>query len=79
MTVANFEQHLLPAQLVEIHDGNTYRESTSYFLPFGKALSRSVIAKCLEGMAVPFSYAEDIEGNRFTRALRRWNRWRRRA
>jgi hypothetical protein len=61
MTVANVERHLMPAQLVQIHDGDSYRESTSYFLPFGKALARSVVAQCLEGMEIPFSYAEDIE------------------
>jgi len=61
MTVANVDRHLLPAQLVEIHDGESYKESTTYFLPFGKALARSVVAHCLEGMQIPFSYAEDIE------------------
>ena len=62
MTVANLERHLLPAQVVQIHDGDTYQESTTYYLPFGKALARSIVAKCLEGMNIPFSYAEDIEG-----------------
>lgn len=61
MTVANVERHLMPAQVVQIHDGDLYRESTSYFLPFGKALARSVLEECLNGMGIPFSYAEDVE------------------
>lgn len=72
VTVANVEMHLQPAQVVEIHDGNSYRESTSYFLPYGKALARSVVAHCLEGMQVPFTYAEDLEA---AAENRRW--WRR--
>lgn len=63
VTVANVETHLLPAQVVRIQDGDAYREETSYFLPYGKALARSVIARCLEGMGIPFTYAEDIEVN----------------
>ncbi len=61
MLVANSERHLLPAQVVKIKNGPSYMETTSYFLPYGKALGRSAIAQCLEGMSVPFIYAADTE------------------
>lgn len=61
MLVANAERHLLPAQVVKIEDGAEYRETTSYFLPYGKAISWSVLAECLRGMAVPFAKAVDNE------------------
>ena len=61
MIVANVERELIPAQLVEIHNGDSYQEKTTYYLPYGKALARSVIARCLEKMGVPFVYAEDDE------------------
>jgi len=54
MLVANSERHLLPAQVVRIDDGPEHKETTSYFLPYGKAVSWSVLAECLSGMAVPF-------------------------
>jgi len=57
MLVANAERHLIPAQIVTIHDGPSYKESTSYFLAFGKAVSWAVLAQCLEGMNVPFARA----------------------
>jgi hypothetical protein len=60
MLVANVESHLLPAQVVNIEDGPSYRETTSYFLPYGKALSWSVLAECLLGMAVPFEQVNII-------------------
>jgi hypothetical protein len=61
MLVANSERHLLPAQVVKIEDGPSYSETTSYFLPYGKALSWSVLTQCLEGMGVPFAYASDAD------------------
>lgn len=61
MIVANIERELIPAQLVEIHDGASYQEKTTYYLPYGKALAGSVIARCLEEMGIPFVYAEDSE------------------
>lgn len=54
MLVANAERHLLPAQVVSIEVGPEYKETTSYFLPYGKALSWSVLTDCLVGMKVPF-------------------------
>lgn len=57
MLVANAQRHLLPAQVVTIHDGPSYSETTSYFLPFGKAVSWAVLTQCLEGMRVPFKKA----------------------
>lgn len=59
MLVANSERHLLPAQVVRIEDGSSYTETTSYFLPYGKAVSWSVIAQCLNGMNVPFEHVSD--------------------
>lgn len=53
MLVANSEHHLLPAQIVRIDDGQEYKETTSYFLPYGKALSWLVLTELLSGMAVP--------------------------
>jgi len=62
MTVANFERTLLPAQILELHTSDGKVESkTSYYLPLGKAIARSVLATCLEGMQIPFEYAEDVE------------------
>lgn len=61
MLVANSERHLLPAQVVKIEDGPEYKETTSYFLPYGKALSWSVLAECLLGMAVPFQQVANNE------------------
>jgi len=61
MLVANAERHLLPAQVVKIEEGPAYKETTSYFLPYGKAVSWSVLADCLQGMAVPFTRASDDE------------------
>jgi hypothetical protein len=63
MTVANLERHLLPAQVVEVHDGDTFSETTSYFLPYGKALGREVVAMCLEQMNVPFEYCKHAIGD----------------
>lgn len=57
--VASSGRHLLPAQVVTIEDGSSYRESTSYFLPYGKAVSWSVITHCLEGMNIPFEQIAD--------------------
>lgn len=54
MLVENAERHLIPAQVVAIEDGPSYKESTSYFLPYGKAVSWSVVSQCLDGMNVPF-------------------------
>jgi hypothetical protein len=59
MLVANAERHLLPAQVVRFEDGPEYKETTSYFLPYGKALSWSVLATCLQGMSVPFQRVAD--------------------
>lgn len=54
MLVANVEQHLLPAQIVKLEG---VEETTSYFLPYGKALGREVLVQCLRGLRVPFDYA----------------------
>ena len=59
MLVANFERHLIPAQVVTIEDGPSYKETTSYYMPFGKALSWSVIRKCLTELGIPFSPSGD--------------------
>jgi hypothetical protein len=40
-----------------------YRDETRYFLPCGKALGRVVIAKCLEGLGVPFEYADSEDAS----------------
>jgi hypothetical protein len=61
MIVANVERHLLPAQIVQIQEGDSFTEKASYFLPYGKALARAAVARGLEDMGVPFSYAEDLE------------------
>jgi len=61
MTVGNVEKHLLPAQVVTIRDGKDFEESISYFLPFGRALARSLLATELEKLGVEFRYAEDSE------------------
>lgn len=55
MLVANFERHLLPAQVVKIEEGSSYSETTSYFLPYGKALGRAAILQTLDGMRVPYT------------------------
>ncbi|MGH9340091.1 MAG: hypothetical protein ACRD1R_11025 [Acidobacteriota bacterium] len=59
MIVANVERHLLPAQVVRIERGSEPVEETRYYLPYGKALARSVLVRCLEGMGIPFTFAED--------------------
>ncbi|MEJ0038935.1 MAG: serine protease [Gammaproteobacteria bacterium] len=59
MLVANVEQHLLPAQVFELREGEKYHEKTSYFLPYGKAIARPVVVQSLEGMSVPFAFADE--------------------
>ena len=58
--VANAERHLMPAQVLTVHEANEDREEVRYYLPYGKALSRAVLGPELEVMGIPFEYA-DIE------------------
>jgi len=56
--VANQETHLLPAQIVEIVDGNDYMEQTSYFLPMGKAINSSLVTKVIEEFKIKIEYVD---------------------
>lgn len=56
--VANQETHLMPAQIVEIVDGNNYLEKTSYFLPMGKAINANLVAKIVEDFDIQVEYVE---------------------
>lgn len=47
MLVANRERHLMPAQIVSIHDGAGALEETKYFLPTGKALEGHLLVEYL--------------------------------
>ena len=58
MVVANQETHLLPAQVVEILDGENYIEETKYYLPMGKGINSSLITKAIEGLGVEIEYIE---------------------
>jgi hypothetical protein len=57
MLVENVEQQTLPAQTVQIQDGDSYRDETKYFLPYGKAIQGLVISRCLQEMGIPFMSA----------------------
>jgi hypothetical protein len=56
--VANQETHLMPAQVVEIVDGNNYIEETKYFLPMGKAINSIIVTQVVEGLGVKIEYVE---------------------
>lgn len=56
--VANQETHLLPAQVVEIIDGDNFLEQTSYYLPMGKAINASLVTKIIEGLGFKIEYVE---------------------
>lgn len=56
--VANQETHLLPAQLVQIVDGEDYIEETSYFLPMGKAISSTLLTKLIQGLGIKIEFVE---------------------
>ena len=58
MMVRNVERHLMAAQIVEIRDGDKYSDSTSYFLPYGQAISHAPLSKALESLKIPFEYAD---------------------
>lgn len=58
MIVANQETHLLPAQVVEIVDGENYIEETRYYLPMGKGINASLITQVIEGLGVEIEYVE---------------------
>ena len=58
MIVANQETHLLPAQIVEIVDGENYIEETRYFLPMGKGVNSSLITQAIEGLGIEIQYVE---------------------
>lgn len=58
MIVANQETHLMPAQVVEIVDGNDYIEETKYFLPMGKGINSSLIIQAIKGLGVEIEYVE---------------------
>lgn len=61
MLVANFERHLMPAQVVRIDNGEGEREEIRYYLPYGKALARRKLADELRSMGVPFESAQIME------------------
>ena len=54
--VANQETHLMPAQVVEIVDGNNYVEETKYFLPMAKAINSTIVTQVVEGLEVEIEY-----------------------
>lgn len=56
--VANQETHLLPAQMVEILDGDKYIERTSYYLPMGKGINASIISQIIEDLGISLEYCE---------------------
>ncbi len=56
--VANQETHLIPAQILEVTDGNKYMEKTKYFLPMGKAINASLVAPIIEGLDLKIEYVE---------------------
>ena len=59
MMVGNVERHLMPAQIVEIRDGDKYSDSTSYFLPYGQAISHAPLGRALESLKIQFEYADE--------------------
>ena len=62
LLTANYERHLLPAQIVKItHDDHT-SEETSYFLPLGKAISISLVAAMLDELKAPYEKRRWEEG-----------------
>jgi len=50
MIVANVERHLLPAQVIRVHEDQKYTEEVRYFLPVGKALSWSHLVKFVDSV-----------------------------
>ena len=56
--VANVGRHLMPAQILTLHEEGEDREEVLYFLPYGQALARSVLSTELEVMGIPFEYAD---------------------
>lgn len=56
--VANQETHLMPAQVVEIVDGDDYMEETKYFLPMGKGIQARLLTQFIEGMDIEIEYVE---------------------
>ena len=60
MMVANYERHLLPAQIVRV-DGET--EEVRYFMPFGVALSLSSMVDALTELNVHFTQRPDDESD----------------
>lgn len=56
--VANQETHLMPAQIVEVVDGNDFLEQISYFLPMGKAINASLVVQVIESLDINIEYVE---------------------
>lgn len=57
MMLANFERHLMPAQVLSIDHGDGEKEEVRYYLPHGKALARRRLAAELQAMDIPFESA----------------------
>jgi len=58
MVVANFQKHLMPAQIVRIEENDKSIEETKYFLPLGVAINASVIVPFLRSNHIEFGVAE---------------------
>ena len=57
----------MPAQVVEIVDGNDYYEETRYFLPMGKGINSSLITQAIKEMGVEidrFEFYHQLETHR---------------
>jgi len=77
LLVANVERHLVPAQVVEIKEGDSFSEAISYFLPYGQALARTVLIEFLERHGIPFDWI-DLNADprpRLRERARRRPRW----
>ena len=61
MLVANYERHLVPAQVINIQHDNQESEKISYFLPTGKAIVSDLIIGFLESIGVSTEIVEPIE------------------
>lgn len=56
--VGNQETHLMPAQVVEIIDGDDYMEETRYYLPMGRAINASLVISIIEGYDLKIEYVD---------------------
>lgn len=52
MLVANVERHLLPSQILTVHDRGSVTEEVRYHLPFGQALESDEVIAALEALGV---------------------------